>query len=260
MNSERLLSAVAVLAVIVISAGFFISSEPEASSVTSADGVVTVTGLARQTQPLTIASNAAVASPLLGASYIVAPDSITLDEPAVIAFNMEAYSRVTDPSLASIYRFHRGLDMWEPVAPVVANTNEVLAVETSQLGEFAVGVAPVFEAPVFANVYDELRTMAPDNAVGYETAVGFYEDFHDHELVRLMQLGEHGGCGGAVRVGDGEASSRLERKATVEIDGESRTLSFVFVTRWFTSSNGGCTQAEPLLPLSEYAILEEIQN
>lgn len=257
MRLENLLSTFAVVAVAVVSVGFLAASEPEESRITSADGVVTVAGLARQTQPLAVAASTAVKAPLLGDSYTVTPDGVTLDEAAVIGFKLLPEQVVQAESLG-VYRFHQPLAMWEPVSPVVANTNQLLAVETRQLGNFALGNVPAFKPPVFANVYDELRAKAPADAVGYETAVGFTE--LDHELIRLPELGESGGCGGVVRVGDDESISRSERAATVDINGLSEKVTFVFVTRWFTSSTGGCTVDEPMRALSEYDILDAIQR
>ena len=256
MRLENLLSTFAVVAVAVVSVGFLATAEPEESSIASADGVVTVTGLARQTQPLTVASSSVVKAPLLGGSYTVLPDGVTLDQPAVISFQILS-DQVAVASDLGVYRFHPTHLMWEPVAPVVANTDELLAVETRQLGTFAIGAVPTFAAPVFANVYDELRAKAPADAVGYETTVGFTET--DHEVIRLLATGENGGCGGAVRVGDGEAISRLERAATVDVNDTQKKFTFVFVTRWFTSSTGGCAADAPMRALVEYDILSTIQ-
>lgn len=256
MSQEKFFSTLAVAAVIVITAGFFIAAEPEESSITTPDGVVTITGLARQTQPLTVERMNAVRAPLFGHAYSVKPDEVTLDEPAVVAFQVTPQDQ---PSIADlgIYRFHSSLQMWEPVAPVVAHTNELIAVEARQLGVFAVGIVPQFEAPVFANVYEELRTKAPADAVGYEIAVGYAES--DHEILRLLSLGESGGCNGVVRVGDGESLSRQDREARVAIDGIDTQVTFTFVTRWFTSTTGGCDAQTPLRPLVEYDILDTIQ-
>lgn len=255
MSREKTFSTLAVAAVTVITAGFFIAAEPEESSITTPDGVVTITGLARQTQPLLVRQANPVRAPLFGSAYSVRPDEVTLDEAAVVAFQItpEDKEKVAD---LGIYRFHPSLQMWEPVAPVVAHTDEVIAVEARQLGLFAVGLVPQFEAPVFANVYDELRAQAPKDAVGYEIAVGYAEP--EHETVRLLSLGENGGCGGAVRVGDGESLSRLDRDATVKIDDIETRVTFTFVTRWFTSSAGGCDAQAPLRPLVEYDILDAI--
>ncbi|HRH31909.1 MAG TPA: hypothetical protein PLK06_01150 [bacterium] len=256
MFQEKIFSTLAVVAVIVITAGFFIAAEPEESSITTEDGVVTITGLARQTQPLVVNQTETVRAPLFGTAYSVKPDEVTLDEAAVVAFRITPEDRESVADLG-IYRFHQSLQMWELVAPVVAHTDEVIAVEARQLGLFAVGLAPEFEAPVFANVYDELRSQAPADAVGYEIAVGYAEP--EHEILRLLSLGEHGGCGGAVRVGDGESLSRLDRDATVKIQDVERQVTFTFVTRWFTSSMGGCDAQAPLSPLVEYDILDAIQ-
>jgi hypothetical protein len=257
MFPERLLSSLAVGAVIMITAGFFILVEPEEFQKSSSDGVVTVTGLARQTQPLQVELGDKLRLPLLGSAYALTPDSLILDEPAVIAFKVSDREPEVVSGL-SIYRLHPDLQMWERVSPVVSHTDEILAVETSQLGSFALGDQAEFVAPVFANVYEELRAMAPAQAVGYETAVGYKQ--RDRETLRLTDIGEAGGCNGTVRVGDGQEISQLEREATVDIAGEQQRLTFVFVTRWFTASSGGCAATEPLKPLTEYDILEEIQK
>jgi hypothetical protein len=76
----------------------------------------------------------------------------------------------------------------------------------------------------------------------------------------LGDIGEAGGCNGAVRVGDGVEVSRTDRVATVDVADEPEALTFVFMARWFTSSSGGCAQDEELRALVEYDILEEIQK
>jgi hypothetical protein len=257
MLSEHWFASLAVAAVILITAGYLVSTEPEELSVTSEDGVVTVAGLARQTQPLAVSTQATVRAPLLGSAYHITPDLVTLEEPAVVSFAVLPPQLETIESL-NVYRFHPSLSMWEPVSPIVAHTDEVIAVETAQLGSFAVGSVPTFAVPIFANVYDELRMKAPDDAVGYEIAVGFTQT--DHEVIRLLSVGEHGGCGGVVRVGDGESLSQLERRAAVEIADTQETLTFVFVTRWFTSSTDGCASDALLRPADEYDILDDIQT
>ncbi len=256
MLSERGLSSLTILAVALITAGYLMFINPEDSSVSSLDGIVTVTGFVRHTQPLTVTMGSALAAPLIGSGYLTTPDGVVLEEPVRVSFKIFE----TDLALIDgyrVYRFHESLDMWEAVTPVVAHTSELIAIETARLGTFAVGQVPNFSSPVFADVYAELLAAAPNDAVGYELAVGFSQP--DQELVRILELGEQGGCNGVVRVGDGEASTRFERQAIVDIGDTPTSLKFVFVARWFTSSNGGCAQAEPLQPLSEYGILDKIQ-
>ncbi len=253
MVADKIFPWLIAVAVVAISVGYFVQAEPEESQIVSADTLVTVTGLARQTQPLVLETSAAVQAPLLGQAYSVKPDGITLDEPAVLSFRVPTEDRDRAPGLA-VYRHQERLGMWEQVTPVVSHTDEMLAIETKQLGEFALGYVPSFTPPVFASVYDELRVMAPANAVGYEIAVGFY--LAEQVPIRLLSVGEAGGCGGTVRVGDSEQISELTRVANVNLDNQDQAVSFVFVTRWFTASTGGCSSTEPLQPLSEYVILE----
>lgn len=251
MFSERMVSGLVAFAVVLVTVGFFVVAEPEEKRVTSSDGVLTIVGLARQTQPFTIDPGAeSVQEPLLGKSYRVLPDEVTLDEPAVISF---ALPGTGDPESQGIFRYHPDLLMWERVEPVVAHEQYLLAVRTGQLGRFAVGRVETFEAPAFVTTYDALRAMAPENAVGYETVVGYSRS--DQEVIRLYDLGESGGCGGVVRVGDGQELSRLLREVSLTINEQATPITFTFVTRWFTSSAGGCAEDESLQPLSEYDIL-----
>ncbi len=251
MFSERIVSGVVALAVVLVTVGFFVIAEPEEKQVVSEDGILTLVGLARQTQPFIIdEATVVVREPLLGRSYHVSPDEVTLDEPAVISF---ALSGTGDTESQGIFRYRSDLMMWEKVEPVVAHEQYLLAVRTGQLGHFAVGRVETFEAPTFVTTYDALRAMAPENAVGYETVVGYSRP--NAEVIRLYNLGESGGCGGTVRVGDGEESSRLVRDISLTIDDQSTPVTFTFVTRWFTSSAGGCRESEPLQPLVEYDIL-----
>ncbi len=257
MIFERWFAPLLVLAVILVTVGYFVALEPEAVAMTSSDGVVTVTGLARQTQPFSLAAGHVPEAPLLGLSYTLGPDGVSQENPVALSFRLQDSQRAMADRL-NVFRFHNSFAMWEAVSPIVTHTADVITIETTQLGTFALGTVPVFAAPVFANTYDELRAKAPSETVGYEMAVGY--KLPGHELVRLLSAGEQGGCSGVVRVGDGESSTRLERQATVVIDDQEETLTFVFVSRWFTSSIGGCTQSELLRPLVEYDILDEIHT
>ena len=253
MFSERFLSGLVAVAVIALTVGFLALVDPEEEQIVSGDGVLTVTGLARQTQPFTIEPNLSeVKTPLIGKSYLVAPDEVTLDEPAILSFSLD---HVPASQAMGVFRYRPDLLMWERVEPVVSHTDSVLAVQTAQLGGFALGQMETVPAPQFIATYEALRGMAPDNAVGYETVVGYNR--HGDETIRLYDLGESGGCGGAVRVGDAEQSSRLLREVSLDMNDQPTTVVFTFVTRWFTSSTGGCAAGEELRPLSEYDILQQ---
>lgn len=245
VNREKFLSSLAILAVVGITVGYFAMQTPEEIRVVSLDGVVTVTGLARQTQPFQIEAGRTVMAPLLGESYVLKPDLIVLDEPAVLAFALDETVSANSDSL-ELFRFHPSLKMWELMSSVIARTDELLAVETTQLGEFAIGVTPEFVAPIFSNVYSELLVLAPVETVGYEISVGYAR--LDQETVRLAEVGEIGGCDGMIGVGDGESLSRLERQVQVEINNQPELVTMVFMAEWFTSSAGGCERGVELKP------------
>lgn len=255
MRLESILSSFVIVAVTAVSIGFAVTVEPEEMSVVSADGAVVVTGLVRQTQPLAIEIGRAVQTPLLGSAYMVTPDSVTLDESVVVSFAIPVATERVDQ--LSVFRFHPELQMWEPVAPVVAHTDDMLAIETAWLGTFALGTFAAPPLPVFADVYAELLAEAPANTVGYEIAVGVRHA--DEEIVRVLEAGERGGCGGVVRVGDNESLSHEERTVSLIQDGETLSYNLVLTARWFVSSTGGCAATEELRPLVEYDILDEIQ-
>lgn len=247
MFSEKFFSGVVVTSVILVTLGYFIAVDPEDTQVSSPDNVLTLLGVTRQTQPWRIETLDAVALPQATVAYHVKPDGIVLDEPIAVSFR-------TDSERVSPYKLHPDLHMWEPISGVT-RTPDALTFSTSQLGTLVLADVPQVAAPVFSDVYDTLRVQAPRDAVGYEIAVGF--SLPDQDVVRLMTAGEQGGCGGTVRVGDGEELSRLERQVVLDIDHEQRPVTIVFVTRWFTSSVRGCTPDEPLTPLSEYDILDK---
>jgi hypothetical protein len=254
MFSEKTFSALAVLAVIAVTVGYFVTIEPEDMHVFSQDKLVHVTGVARQSQPLRIETQTQVALPRAGLAYRLVPDEVILDQAVQIDFDISGYSDLALGQLQP-YRYHSDLRMWEVVEGVNFSTDHIIF-ETTQLGTFVLAALPDVVAPVFADVYADMRAQAPVHAVGYETAVGYV--LPDQEAVRLIDVGEQGGCGGTVRVGDAEELSRLERDLLVHVQDELRPVKFVFVTRWFTSSTGGCGAEASLAPLSEYDILGEI--
>lgn len=240
MTYERLASASLVILIALGTVGFFIFTEPEDSHPVSSDGQLAITATARISQPLVITEGEALAAPLLGVSYHVTPENIQLDQPATLHFvpPLEATS-----SLA-VFRYQPKFMVWEEV-PLTVMTDQELAIEVSSLGTFALGEHKDIAAPEFLTAYDELRALAPDSTVGYEIAVG-YRVQEDGPYVRLPALGETGGCGGQVQLGDDEVQSTISRQAQVTVDELPTTVEFVFIASWVTSSQGGCAELTPL--------------
>ena len=224
--------------------GFLVQSEPENTNITSSDNQLSVTGTARSTQPIAINVGQAVAAPLLGKQYEITPAEITLDRPATLTFALPVDKN--SDSLA-VFRYQPTFMMWEPLATSEA-TESGLATEVSTLGAFALGKVETVTAPEFLAAEDDLRALAPANTVGYEIAIGYARN--NSPTLRLPSLGETGGCGGQVRTGDGAVQSMVTREVQVPVDDVLTTVTFVFVSSWVTSSQGGCAEAAPLTAFS----------
>lgn len=234
MNRERILAGILTVSVIGVTIGFLLSSEPEETAVGSEDGVVRVLGVTRETQPFTaLKLHGELGSPMVSARYNVEPSGIALDVPVEVAF---AFS---EPNEHAIYRYNGTYGMWEEMTAVTSQTDALISVETDELGIFALGEREVIAAPEFLNVYNELMRLAPKGAVQYETVVGYRRD--GGELIRIAGAGDRGSCSESGETGDGEELSQKERKATVLINDVQTPVTFVFLTRWLTSSTDeGC--------------------
>ncbi len=252
MKRESVLFLVVGVVVAIVTISFIFSSEPEELKVSSSDGVVTVTGLARQTQTLEVLGGPGVKEPLLGPSYDILPADLVLDLPVTVTFKLDPLKNNANIKL---YRYNENLLMWEMIDKELLRDDERVAVEAPALGRFALGTREDFAAPVFASTYDDLKNLAPEQAVGYEILVGYTED--KHETVRLTGQGEVGGCGGLAQASDGQEQSRLEREVNVGDDEDRRLITFVFMATWFTSSQGGCEADQALSPKLGYGMLQE---
>jgi hypothetical protein len=251
MKIETILSGAFVVGVAALSLGFFFSKEPEYVTAGSEDGVLTIRGVARESQPFsveTIGHNMSL--PLIGMQYTVGPAGVTLDVPVGLTM------RFTEPGQEAIYHLDEKRQMWEEMKAVTGVASDSVSIETDELGEFSLGTKEEVTAPEFLSVYDELLSFAPKNAVGYETSVGYRHD--GGSIVRLEGQGETGGCGGIMGTGDGEELSTKERTANVLVNDVETPVTFVFRTRFLTASNGTtCTEEKPLSPAPGYAILPQ---
>ncbi len=251
MNRDRFFSIIFVAMLFVGTVGFVLVSEPEAMTVGSTDGKVTVSGVTRRSQPFIVAPDGReVKIPLLSPAYRIEPSMIHLDNPATISFSFpEAGNNY------AIYRFNTVTLMWEEALPVSSYTDTGMSVSAEDLGIFALGKKETVTAPQFLTVYDDLLTTAPKNAVGYEIHVGYKRA--DGEILNIRGTGDAGGCGGVTGAGDGEEFSTRERDANVLVNDVTTPVRFVFLTRWLTASNGGCSAEKPLQRLVKYDILSQ---
>jgi hypothetical protein len=241
MKFEKILSVAFVLVVIVVTGGLVFFHDPETVALQSGDGVMSVSGVARQPQAFKIVTNESLGEPLVGLVYEVSPEQIILDQPITISFNLTAEQRDQD---LGVYYFDPALKMWSLVPELDSSQAEVLTFKTKHLGRFSLGRPLELESPVFANKYLELLALAPTNTVGYEIAVGV--SVSDKVIVRLEDQGQLGGCNGEFLTGDDLENSQLSQAINTLKDGESVTANFIFTANWLTSKSGSCAEGEIL--------------
>ena len=225
---------------------FVIAKEPEARIAMSEDGVVTLTGLSRIKGDFSITTDggATVATPLISNVYHIVPVGVRYDAPIILSFARSAELGTRDATV--IYWFNTQLGMWEQIHDVVADSDGVLAVRTSKLGDFALGIVQSVAAPRMLAAFDALKESAPMGTRGYSIAIAYA--LLNGVPVRLEGLGEHGGCGGQIGIGDHSAFSSSTLSLSVPVDDVDTATVFTVVSEWSLSANGtGCATGEELL-------------
>lgn len=224
---------------------FIVAKDPEARVAKSEDGVVTITGLSRikGNFSVDIEKNAIVAAPLVSHVYHVTPADVLQDSPLVLSF---ARSDLLGTSSATaVYWFNVQLGMWEQIHDVVADSDGVLAVRVSRLGDFALGIVPQITAPIMLTAFDALRAKAPVGTRGYGIAVAY--TLEGGVPIRVDGLGEHGGCGGRIGTGDHNAFSSSTLSLSVPVDDVDTATMFTLVGEWSISADAmACTAGEEL--------------
>lgn len=229
----------------VMSAFLVVRGEPEYTYAVSDDDVMTVSGVARATQALTITRREG-GEGLVGSTdvYTLAGDA-ALDVPVTLT----AQTAVLD---GAVYYYNETYRMWEALESERV-ADDLLAIQTRRLGDYAIGKQEVVEAPVFLDEYAALRAVAPEGAVGYAIVMGYARE-GESSFVRLPGQGEQGGCGGAVMPGEREAQSVRERRASVLVNDVQTTVDLRFLATWHVADTG-CAQLSPFLPSAEHATL-----
>lgn len=231
---------VAVATTFVIFAG-----APEEVRVSSPDGMVDVSGLARDALPFLIEPGAkAGGSVLLGSVYSIEPSQIRLESPVAIKLSLTGLN--VESSALAIYRFDDDLNLWGTVLPVTEQTSDFLEVETDRLGKFSLGYAKVLQAPNFLTTFEQLLAMAPDGTVGYKITTG-YQLSADEPIIALSGSTEVGGCGGVVSQGNRQEKSERRQTTRVLVDDVQTDVMFYFLAEWFVSDLTSCPQDSPLL-------------
>lgn len=245
MKSIRGIFGVFAVIVLGMTVWFIVAKEPEAMEVQSDDGVMTMTGLSRAANDfsITVDDAATVATPLVSHVYHVAPIHIEHDTPIILSFERSVTAGTLNAT--AVYWFNASFGMWERVADVVADTQDVLAVRVSTLGDFALGIAPNVTAPIMLTAFDALRAKAPNGTRGYEMHVAY--TLPDGVPVRIENVGERGGCGGRFGAGNRQEFSSTAFALSLPVDDVTTPVSMTVVAEWNIAEDGvGCADGEAL--------------
>lgn len=234
-----------ILALMLFAGMFVILNIPEAQGVQSADGALTVTGLARTSQQISVTADSALGTgtPLLGFVYHIEPTDVPLDAPIVLSFAKRLDLGTEDAT--TVYQWNSSLGMWVPIPSVVADTADVLAVEVLTLGDFALGVTPDIEVPILLTAQDALRAKASIGTRGYRLSTAY--TLPDGVPVQWPAAQILGGCGGRVGAGEKTEYSSTTQTVSVMVDDVQTPVQFTIVGEWILSGDGtGCPASTPL--------------
>lgn len=206
------------IVMILFSVFVLVRAEPEEVTATSSDGILTVSGVTRESQPFIIETQESPGGNILfGSVYKVEPKNVVLDEPAVLSFeNQEDLV---------IYKYDKDLELWSLV-------QDAKTIETNELGSFSLGYRmPGLDHPEFKDQFESMLKIAPKNTVGFEITAGY--DFGAGPLIQV----EHeilGGCDGVLQNGNTEELSKIDF-------GE-----YKIIARWFVSDVAPCEVGQDL--------------
>ncbi|KKR22634.1 MAG: hypothetical protein UU40_C0007G0047 [Candidatus Uhrbacteria bacterium GW2011_GWD2_41_121] len=218
----------------IISVAFCFMLEPEHILVQSADGVVKVEGLARESQDVSI-------DVIGNYLYKIEPAVSMLDQAMTITFDV---SQAQFDFTIAVYKYNESLLMWEAVSSGIDPSVQEIVIDQSELGIYTVKQYVTIDVPDFLDTFGEILKMAPKNTVGYELATGFVTG--DGSVIRISQKTELGGCDGIIFHGNKEEISQLERYARVYIDDVEQEVKFLIIGRWFVDETAGCDSGQVL--------------
>ncbi len=228
-----------VVLVVLVTLAAVIAPEPEEVEVVSDDGILTLTGVARASQPFSIdLTNNDGGGLLENTFYVIEPRGIGLEVPAVLTFDVSSFEGEVD-----VFWYDEDFMMWREVAADQASESAV-TITTDRLGSFVLGSPPAVIAPTFAHQYDSLLEMAPDDVVGFEMASGFSID--DSSTIFINDSEQFGGCAGTLGRGNLEERTALDQDLVVPVEDVDQLVTFSFMAEWYISSGGGCEEGENL--------------
>ena len=227
------------LAVLLVAASVFLvlSAMPERFMLTSDDDVLTISGLARQSQDIRIET-------LDRFLYLLTPTG-TLEEPLTLHIDLSA--DVSRDFAVAVYWFDEDFRMWKQVSDAIPIGVMAVEIQRFELGLFAIRESVEIQAPEFLIQFENLLKMAPAQTVGYTLTLAVVSE--DGSLVEVPNNIRRGGCGGVVGRGNSKERSELTSKAHVYVDDVDTVVEFVFVGLWLVAENGGCVDSSSLFEI-----------
>ena len=229
MNRKQLFFTVLIIVILALTFFVVLAPTPERFSVQSSDGVLTIDGIGRESQNLTI-------EPLGDQLYPVEPSGGLLTEPFTLTF---VIPETEEPFPVAAYRYEDEVMMWERLENLSLD-EQTLEIEAYQLGLFTLRESVEVRAPDFVSTFDELLLLAPEGTVGVEMAVGYITQ--DGSVIRLTDKNQIGGCGGVLLRGNTTEISQLTEDARVLVDDVETDVEFLFLARWFINDIEGCQE------------------
>ncbi|MFA6017900.1 MAG: hypothetical protein WCT28_00905 [Patescibacteria group bacterium] len=234
-----------IFALMLFAGAFVVMNVPEAQALRSDDGAVSVTGLARTAQHISVAvdTSATIGDPLLGLVYRIEPSDVPLDAPIVLSFAKRADLGTLEATV--VYQWNSSIGMWVSIPSVVADTHDVLAVEVLSLGDFALGVIPDAFVPSLLTAQDALRAKSPVGTRGYRLLTSY--TLPNGVPVMWPETRIIGGCGGRIGAGDRTEYSSFAQTMNVLVNDVQTQVVFTVVGEWIVAGDGvGCPASLPL--------------
>jgi hypothetical protein len=220
------LGLVAVIMIFLGTIFVIVSERPEGRIVRSADGRVTLEGELAEDAQISIDLSPQMAeryTALVFGPYQAYPSDTVLVTPVTIQFSYTSDELGgADPRALRVAFYDRAFAMWRTV-PTTVNDGVATALLTAFDAPVALLLLDDVASPNFENEITTLIASAPDDAVGYELAVGYAQAPGD--FVILEGSTKSGGCGGRFQLGE---STTMTSVGDVFSDG----LEYQIVVIW----------------------------
>jgi hypothetical protein len=231
-----------IAAVLIIGALWFvIADEPEEVLVISEDGILSLRGVARESQPFTITQE----GPRdlmgdVGVVYHVEPDEIDLEAPVTIEMRLD---HLENPDRYTPHRYNLDFHVW---VTMNAEERDAYRFKTTSNRTGYISLLPYEEidVPNFLTTQDALLELAPLGTVGFEMVSGAGEE--GGPMIQTKGKVKLGGCGGQFKGGNRTETSTMRETAHVLMGDMDREIEFLFTARWQIDEGGGCEDSELL--------------